>query len=80
MLFTQLIYLYFHTVAEVLVAITSSVKETCKKAPTERAFLDKYGRVCLCLDEIILQVIDSRFECAVTCFLESSFKVEAIDF
>eukprot|EP00250_Pteridium_aquilinum_P011447 c20079_g1_i1 orf=113-556(+) len=41
--------------AEVLYAITSSVKDVCKKAPTERAFLDKYGRVCLCLDEIVFQ-------------------------
>jgi hypothetical protein len=57
MLFTSAYFICTAIVAEVLVAITSSVKETCKKTPTERVFLEKYGRVCLCLDEIILQVI-----------------------
>ncbi|KAI5061923.1 hypothetical protein GOP47_0022462 [Adiantum capillus-veneris] len=42
-------------VAEVLYVITSSVKDVCKKAPTERVFLEKYGKVCLCLDEIVFQ-------------------------
>ncbi|MCO5572996.1 hypothetical protein L7F22_026758 [Adiantum nelumboides] len=42
-------------VAEVLYAITSSVKDVCKKTPTERIFLEKYGKVCLCLDEIVFQ-------------------------
>ncbi|XP_031503719.1 uncharacterized protein LOC116266594 [Nymphaea colorata] len=38
---------------EVIFAITSSVKDVCGKPPTERLFLDKYGRICLCLDEIV---------------------------
>ncbi|PPD87756.1 hypothetical protein GOBAR_DD15300 [Gossypium barbadense] len=29
------------------------VKDVCGKLPTERLFLDKYGRICLTLDEII---------------------------
>ncbi|XP_038982293.1 uncharacterized protein LOC120110782 [Phoenix dactylifera] len=33
--------------------ITSTVKDVCGKLPTERLFLDKYGKICLCLDEIV---------------------------
>lgn len=40
---------------EVLNAVSASVKEVCKKAPSERLFLEKYGKVCLCLDEIVSQ-------------------------
>ncbi|XP_021302887.1 uncharacterized protein LOC8059257 isoform X2 [Sorghum bicolor] len=36
-------------------AFTSAVKDVCGKPPTERLFLDKYGRICLCLDEIVWQ-------------------------
>jgi len=39
--------------AEVIFAITSAVKDVCGKPPSERLFLDKYGRICLCLDEIV---------------------------
>ncbi|XP_038972654.1 TSET complex member tstD-like [Phoenix dactylifera] len=38
---------------EVINVIISSVKDACQKTPTERLFLDKYGKVCLCLDEIV---------------------------
>ncbi|GLT43629.1 hypothetical protein SLA2020_175660 [Shorea laevis] len=38
--------------AEVMFVITSLIKDACKKSPTERLFLDKYGKICLCLDEI----------------------------
>ncbi|KAL7190666.1 hypothetical protein ACSBR2_022858 [Camellia fascicularis] len=31
----------------------ASVKDACGKPPTERLFLDKYGKICLCLDEIV---------------------------
>ncbi|KAI4987914.1 hypothetical protein ZWY2020_028672 [Hordeum vulgare] len=41
--------------SEVIFAITSAVKDVCTKPPTERLFLDKYGRICLCLDEIVWQ-------------------------
>lgn len=40
-------------VAEVIFIITAAVKDVCGKPPTERVFLDKYGRICLCLDEIV---------------------------
>ncbi|KAF3782476.1 hypothetical protein EJ110_NYTH34233 [Nymphaea thermarum] len=30
-----------------------ALKDVCGKPPTERLFLDKYGRICLCLDEIV---------------------------
>lgn len=40
---------------EVLNAVSASVKEVCKKSPSERLFLEKYGKVCLCLDEIVSQ-------------------------
>ncbi|KAE8814670.1 Pentatricopeptide repeat-containing protein [Hordeum vulgare] len=43
--------------SEVIFAITSAVKDVCAKPPTERLFLDKYGRICLCLDEIVWQAI-----------------------
>ncbi|KAJ4958255.1 hypothetical protein NE237_025366 [Protea cynaroides] len=43
------------TLSEALLVITSSVKDVCGKPPTERLFLDKYGRICLCLDEIVLK-------------------------
>ncbi|XP_039122960.1 TSET complex member tstD [Dioscorea cayenensis subsp. rotundata] len=39
--------------AEAIFAITSAVKDVCSKPPTERIFLDKYGKICLCLDEIV---------------------------
>ncbi|KAM7254130.1 hypothetical protein ACFE04_031812 [Oxalis oulophora] len=39
--------------SEVMFAITSAVKDACGKPPTERVFLDKYGKICLCLDEIM---------------------------
>ncbi|KAJ4718383.1 SNARE-like superfamily protein [Melia azedarach] len=39
--------------AEVIFAVTSAVKDACGKIPTERLFLDKYGKICLCLDEIV---------------------------
>ncbi|KAF9689909.1 hypothetical protein SADUNF_Sadunf01G0141300 [Salix dunnii] len=39
--------------AEVIFAITSALKDVCGKPPTERLFLDKYGKICLCLDEIV---------------------------
>ena len=40
-------------VAEAIFIITGAVKDICGKPPTERVFLDKYGRICLCLDEIV---------------------------
>ncbi|KAL5156517.1 hypothetical protein HKD37_15G041468 [Glycine soja] len=39
--------------SEVIFVITSAVKDVCGKPPSERLFLDKYGRICLCLDEIV---------------------------
>ncbi|XP_021769331.1 uncharacterized protein LOC110733574 [Chenopodium quinoa] len=39
--------------SEVIFIITSTLKDVCGKPPTERMFLDKYGRICLCLDEIV---------------------------
>jgi len=40
--------------------ITAAVKDVCGKPPTERLFLDKYGRICLCLDEIVWKVERER--------------------
>ncbi|KAK7271175.1 hypothetical protein RJT34_26840 [Clitoria ternatea] len=39
--------------SEVIFVITSAVKDVCGKRPSERRFLDKYGKICLCLDEIV---------------------------
>lgn len=39
--------------SEVIFVITSTLKDVCGKPPSERMFLDKYGRICLCLDEIV---------------------------
>ncbi|XP_055816852.1 uncharacterized protein LOC129886269 [Solanum dulcamara] len=39
--------------SEVMYTITSIVRDACGKAPSERLFLDKYGKICLCLDEIV---------------------------
>lgn len=55
-LFDDLFPACFYVVAEVIFSITSAVKDVCGKIPTERLFLDKYGRICLCLDEIVWQV------------------------
>ncbi|XP_020552736.1 uncharacterized protein LOC105164398 isoform X1 [Sesamum indicum] len=41
------------SVAETIFVITSALKDVCGKPPTERLFLDKYGKICLCLDEIV---------------------------
>jgi hypothetical protein len=55
-------------VAEVIFAITSAVKDVCGKPPTERLFLDKYGRICLCLDEIVWKVeLQLNFLAACAC-------------
>ncbi|XP_021735156.1 uncharacterized protein LOC110701850 [Chenopodium quinoa] len=40
------------TLSEVIRAITTSIKDACGKPPSESRFLDKYGRICLYLDEI----------------------------
>ncbi|KAL4572125.1 hypothetical protein LXL04_018894 [Taraxacum kok-saghyz] len=39
--------------SEAIFVVTSAIKDVCGKPPTERLFLDKYGRICLCLDEIV---------------------------
>ncbi|XAR50556.1 hypothetical protein NMG60_11004911 [Bertholletia excelsa] len=39
--------------AEAINVIIKAVKNVCGKPPTERRFLDKYGRICLCIDEIL---------------------------
>ncbi|KAB1204599.1 Coatomer subunit zeta-3 [Morella rubra] len=39
--------------AEVIFVITSTIKDVCGKPPSERLFLDKYGKICLCLDEVV---------------------------
>lgn len=46
----------FSEVGEAIYVITSAVKDVCGKPPTERLFLDKYGKICLCLDEIVWKV------------------------
>ncbi|XVE53619.1 hypothetical protein DITRI_Ditri03aG0017300 [Diplodiscus trichospermus] len=38
---------------EVMFVTTSAIKDACRKSPSERLFLDKYGKICLCLDEIV---------------------------
>ncbi|KAL2938900.1 DNA polymerase processivity factor [Bienertia sinuspersici] len=38
--------------SEVISSITTCIKDICGKPPSERRFLDKYGKICLCLDEI----------------------------
>ena len=53
---TRIYKFYCTQVAEVIFVITSSVKDVCGKPPTERLFLDKYGKICLCLDEIVWKV------------------------
>ena len=50
------LFLGFSLVAEVIFVITSTIKDVCAKPPTERLFLDKYGKICLCLDEIVWTV------------------------
>ncbi|KAL4558997.1 hypothetical protein LXL04_031127 [Taraxacum kok-saghyz] len=39
--------------SEAIFVVTSAIKDVCGKPPIERLFLDKYGRICLCLDEIV---------------------------
>uniref|UniRef100_A0A2K2A861 Coatomer subunit zeta n=1 Tax=Populus trichocarpa TaxID=3694 RepID=A0A2K2A861_POPTR len=39
--------------AEVIFIITASIRDVCQKPPSERLFPDKYGRICLCLEEIV---------------------------
>ena len=43
-------------VSEAIFVVTSAIKDVCGKPPTESLFLDKYGRICLCLDEIVWKV------------------------
>ncbi|KAJ8536232.1 hypothetical protein K7X08_034633 [Anisodus acutangulus] len=39
--------------SEAIFVVTSAIKDVCGKPPTERLFLDKYEKICLCLDEIV---------------------------
>lgn len=48
-------------VSEAIFIITSTLKDVCGKPPNERLFLDKYGRICLCLDEIVWTVCRDFF-------------------
>ncbi|KAJ8420500.1 hypothetical protein Cgig2_019164 [Carnegiea gigantea] len=43
----------FSLMSEVIFVITSTLKDVCGKPPTERMFLDKYGKICLSLDEVV---------------------------
>ncbi|KAJ0786405.1 putative Longin-like domain superfamily, coatomer subunit zeta protein [Helianthus annuus] len=47
------ILFFFLLMSEAIFVVTSAIKDVCGKPPTERLFLDKYGRICLCLDEIV---------------------------
>lgn len=49
-------FLALFAVSEAIFVITSAIKDVCGKPPTERLFLDKYGKICLCLDEIVWTV------------------------
>ncbi|XP_058187827.1 uncharacterized protein LOC131304573 [Rhododendron vialii] len=39
--------------SEAIFVINLAIRDVCGKPPTERLFLDKYGKICLCLDEIV---------------------------
>ncbi|KAK4359095.1 hypothetical protein RND71_021324 [Anisodus tanguticus] len=45
-------------------AIDNETRDVFGKSPTDTLFLDKYGKICLCLDEIVcsglLENIDKR--------------------
>lgn len=56
MIIIYLNFVNFLKVSEVIYVITSIVRDACGKAPSERLFLDKYGKICLCLDEIVWKV------------------------
>jgi len=44
-------------VSAILSFIIDLLKELCKnRSPTQAAILDRYGRICLCLDEVMGQV------------------------
>eukprot|EP00270_Netrium_digitus_P011190 TRINITY_DN3541_c0_g1_i2.p1 TRINITY_DN3541_c0_g1~~TRINITY_DN3541_c0_g1_i2.p1 ORF type:complete len:146 (+),score=28.00 TRINITY_DN3541_c0_g1_i2:160-597(+) len=43
--------------SEVLRSLIAILKMSCKKMPTEAAILDRYGKVCLALDELVAQGI-----------------------
>lgn len=57
----HLILLTLFQVSEAIFVITSGIKDVCGKPPTERLFLDKYGKICLCLDEIVWKVSETIF-------------------
>lgn len=61
---------FLREVSEAIFVVTSAIKDVCGKPPTERIFLDKYGRICLCLDEIVWKVsyllfFNSLYKCMV---------------
>ncbi|CAI5530813.1 unnamed protein product [Closterium sp. Naga37s-1] len=41
--------------SEILTMILDLLRVACKRTPTQAALLDRYGKVCLCLDEVIAQ-------------------------
>lgn len=41
--------------SEILTMLVELLRAACKRSPTEAALLDRYGKVCLCLDEVIAQ-------------------------
>ncbi|KAK6127934.1 hypothetical protein DH2020_038311 [Rehmannia glutinosa] len=49
----QLLLLYRPCNNNTMTVLLNALKDVCGKPPTERLFLDKYGKICLCLDEIV---------------------------
>ena len=43
-------------VVEAIIWIMSAMKVVGGKPPTERLFLDEYGKICVCLDAIVWKV------------------------
>ncbi|KAG6422654.1 hypothetical protein SASPL_113031 [Salvia splendens] len=51
--------------------ITSAMKDLCEEPPTECPFLDKYGKICLCLDEIVWKSLVENTD-KETCMIETT--------
>lgn len=56
LLHPPLIFWTLFAVSEAIFVITSAEKDVCGKPLTERLFLDKYGKICLCVDEVVWAV------------------------
>ena len=57
----------FLAVSEIMFFLIDLLKAVCKRVVTEAALLDRYGKLCLALDEFMMQVSGSKIHICAMC-------------